>query len=261
MPKLSLLPTGARTYVLLGCLLLLLAALPFKQEIRNFASPFVGWIKGRPTVEQRLMQFGTSARDRLAPFFKNRNLAYPPSQLTLLVLKREQILEIWVQDPRGNPVLIKTYPVKSMSGKLGPKLMEGDNQVPEGIYAIESLNPNSTFHVSLRLNYPNEFDRLQARSEQRNPGGDIMIHGGAVSIGCVAMGDEAAEELFVIAADTGLPNIKVILSPIDFRKQPVLAMPQPPQAAWVGNLYAVIREELSALSLPDHAGVNRAMER
>ncbi len=255
MPKPSLLPTGARTYVLLGCLLVLLAALPFKQEIRNFASPFVGWIKGRPTIEQRLTQFGASARDRLVPFFKSKNLSYPPSQLTLLVLKHEQILEIWVQDPRGMPVLIKTYPVKAMSGKLGPKLMEGDNQVPEGIYAIESLNPNSAFHVSLRLNYPNEFDRLQARSELRNPGGDIMIHGDAVSIGCVAMGDEAAEELFVLAADTGVPNIKVILSPVDFRKQPDLAMPQPSQAIWVGNLYSIIRDELSMLSPPGNRDV------
>jgi murein L,D-transpeptidase YafK len=122
-------------------------------------------------------------------------------------------------------------------------LRKGDGQVPEGIYRIESLNPNSRYHLSLRVSYPNEFDRARAKREQRtNPGGDIMIHGGAASIGCLAMGDEAAEELFVLAALTGIRNITVVLSPVDFRKRDVSSPPAGTEA-----LYAEIRKQLAGL--------------
>ncbi|NJN46820.1 MAG: L,D-transpeptidase family protein [Candidatus Competibacteraceae bacterium] len=92
---------------------------------------------------------------------------------------------------------IKHYPVLAASGTLGPKLCEGDRQVPEGIYRIKSLNPNSAYHLSLELDYPNAFDLRQAERDGRNnPGSAICIHGKAVSVGCLAMGDTAIEELY-----------------------------------------------------------------
>ena len=145
--------------------------------------------------------------------------------------------------------LIRTYPVLAASGRLGPKLKEGDRQVPEGLYRIESLNPNSMFHLSLRVNYPNEFDRRQASRESRtNLGGDIMIHGSNASIGCLAMGDEAAEDLFILAAETGIDKITVLLSPVDFRKR---AMPEVthPLPEWTDVLYEQIKQELSKLKI------------
>jgi murein L,D-transpeptidase YafK len=128
-------------------------------------------------------------------------------------------------------------------------LREGDRQVPEGIYPIESLNPNSSYHLSLRVGYPNAFDRAQAANEGRkNLGGDIMIHGKSVSIGCLAMGDEAAEDLFVLAADTGLQNIKVVLSPMDFRTG--AAVPKTAKLPdWTEGLYNQIRSEMAALPI------------
>jgi murein L,D-transpeptidase YafK len=94
------------------------------------------------------------------------------------------------------------------------------------------------------VNYPNEFDREQARKEKRtNLGGDIMIHGKAVSIGCLAMGDEAAEDLFVLAADTGLKSIKVILAPMDFRKHEKVPGNET-LPSWTAELYEKIRAEL-----------------
>ena len=75
---------------------------------------------------------------------------------------------------------------------------EGDKQVPEGFYRIELLNPNSRYHLSLRVNYPNADDIERAREDRRdllNLGGDIMIHGGAESIGCIAIGNPAIEHL------------------------------------------------------------------
>ncbi|MFN2508264.1 MAG: hypothetical protein ABR589_05780, partial [Chthoniobacterales bacterium] len=89
----------------------------------------------------------------------------------------------------------------------------------EGIYRVEGLNPNSRFHLSLRLDYPNGFDRARALAEGRTKlGGQIMIHGDIVSKGCFAMGDPASEDLFVLAALTGIANVRVILTPVDFRK-------------------------------------------
>ena len=81
--------------------------------------------------------------------------------------------------------MCNSIPVLGMSGKLGPKLGEGDRQVPEGIHRVESLNPNSLYHLALRVGYPNEEDRKHAAQEGRtNLGSDIMIHGKNSSIGC-----------------------------------------------------------------------------
>src|SRR5438094_7344225 len=81
------------------------------------------------------------------------------------------------------------------------------------------LNPNSVAHLSLALDYPNDYDRTRAAEDGRDTlGGDIMIHGGSMSSGCVAIGDEAAEELFVLAADAGWRDAVVVLSPVDFRR-------------------------------------------
>lgn len=142
--------------------------------------------------------------------------------------------------------LIRTFPMLAASGKLGPKLRFGDLQVPEGFYRIDSLNPNSAFHLALHVSYPNEFDRAQAARENRGAlGGQIMIHGSNGSIGCLAMGDEAAEDLFVLAAETGIENIEVILSPVDFR---VRDAPQAaPRPAWIANLYSQIKAALIQL--------------
>src|SRR5690606_4961 len=96
---------------------------------------------------------------------------------------------------------VRALPVLAASGRVGPKLQYGDYQVPEGFYRIEALNPNSRFHLALRVNYPNAFDRAEAAREGRTHlGGDIMIHGSNASVGCLAMGDVVSEDLFVLAA-------------------------------------------------------------
>jgi len=61
--------------------------------------------------------------------------------------------------------MIKSYPFTGFSGGLGPKLREGDGQIPEGVYAIEYLNPNSQFHLSVKLDYPNVFDKAKGRAD------------------------------------------------------------------------------------------------
>ncbi|HEX8835172.1 MAG TPA: L,D-transpeptidase family protein [Abditibacteriaceae bacterium] len=203
-------------------------------------------LRGKATVGDRLAEFGPVARSRWQPHFTKKNVAYPPQKILLLGLKRKKTLQVYAAGAGQELQLIRTLPVLGQSGKMGPKLRFGDLQVPEGFYRIESLNPNSAFHLALRVNYPNEFDRAQAAKEGRAElGGDIMIHGSNASIGCLAMGDEAAEDLFVLAAETGLQNIEVILSPLDFRTSDVPDDNARP--AWVQELYARIESQLKKL--------------
>lgn len=207
-------------------------------------------LQPKKTTEQRLAEYGPAARARLQPHFAIAQLAYPPAKLVLVGLKDERRLELYGAGKEGKLRFLRGYPVLAASGGPGPKLREGDRQVPEGIYPIESLNPNSRFHLSLRVGYPNAFDRQHAATDGRTQlGGDIMIHGNSVSIGCLAMGDEAAEDLFVLAADTGLKNITAILTPVDFRRG--RAVPKDVRLpAWTAGLYSQIQTNLAVLPLP-----------
>ncbi len=202
------------------------------------------------TVEDRLEQYGAAARARLTPHFTNATITYPPSALVFIGLKEEKVLQMYAKSGTNGFSFIRSYPIQAASGVAGPKLREGDKQVPEGIYDIELLNPNSSYHLSMRIGYPNASDRAQAAKEGRTKlGGEIMIHGKAKSVGCLAMGDEAAEELFVLAADTKIENITVILSPVDFRAGKTL-----PENAkltpWAESLYPEIKARLAEFPLP-----------
>ena len=132
--------------------------------------------------------------------------------------------------------------------------------MPEGVYNIAYLNPNSVAHLSLALSYPNEYDRARAEEEGRDDlGGDIMIHGGSGSAGCRAVGDVAAEELFVLAADAGWNNAVVVVSPVDFRRH-LLPPDYRASTDWVNDLYASLRAELMGMPLPPTAR-SRAAQR
>ena len=202
------------------------------------------------TVEDRVAEFGEIVRARLLPRFEAAGVSYPPRQLTFIGIKEERVLDVYAAGADGVFRFVWSYPVLGASGVLGPKLREGDRQVPEGIYRVPELNPNSDFHLSIRLNYPNEFDLARAAAEGRTePGSDIMIHGNSRSRGCLAMGDPAAEDLFVLAALTGIENITVILTPVDFRNggAPELPAGAPP---WTPELYERITRELARYPRP-----------
>ena len=195
------------------------------------------------------------AETRLAPYFAGSGIAYPPAAAALVALKEEGRLELWA-DAGDRWHFIRSYLIRRTSGHLGPKLREGDRQVPEGVYRISALNPNSRYHLSMRLDYPNDFDRARAAEEHRTDlGGDIMIHGNRVSIGCLPIGDVAIEELFALAAHVGAANLRVVVSPRDFRRADLAAATA--QAAdgppWLGALYASIAAALAEFPLPPDA--------
>lgn len=194
------------------------------------------------TVADVVARHGPAAEQRLLPYFRAAGIPYPPRSISLVGLKAEQRLELWASNG-ARRWLVRSYPVLKASGTSGPKLRQGDGQVPEGVYRIAGLNPNSRYHLSLQLDYPNAFDRRQAQREGRTGlGGDIFIHGKAVSIGCLAMGDAAIEELFVLVSRVGKDRVSVLLAPRDFRRAPAVADPALP--AWVNELYAALDREL-----------------
>lgn len=230
-----------RIQILLAVLILAICAVLFSAKLRRPVIATIQVLRGKKTVVDRVEQFGAVVRERLRPKFDRIGVAYPPEKIILVGIKQDDLLEVWVSDP---PKLLKSYPILGASGVLGPKLQEGDMQVPEGLYKIESLNPNSLYHLALRVNYPNPFDKEKGKLDGREDlGCDIMIHGNTGSAGCLAMGDEAAEDLFILAAETGIDNISVILTPVDFRTDELPAhMPEVPD--WTPELYTSIKQEL-----------------
>lgn len=202
------------------------------------------------TLKSRLEEISPGAIARLVNRFHAANAAWPPAEVALIAIKDEKVLELHVRQAGGTWTPIHRYRVMAASGGLGPKLRQGDKQVPEGLYSIAFLNPNSAYHVSLAVNYPNTFDREMAKLEGRQKlGGDIMIHGKNLSAGCLAMGDEAVEEIFVLAAQTGLQNVKLIIAPTDLRHNPLPAAdPQQPQ--WLPRLYTEIRTAMAEYKGP-----------
>ena len=117
------------------------------------------------------------------------------------VFKEENELEVWLGHPDGHYVPFRTYKVCQRSGGLGPKLAEGDRQAPEGFYQVSQrqMNPNSAYHLSFNLGFPNAYDSAHGRT-----GSLLMIHGGCKSVGCYAITDASIQELFALAREAFL---------------------------------------------------------
>ena len=118
--------------------------------------------------------------------------------ILLRVFKEEAILEVWKLDRDGRYALLKSYPICKFSGRLGPKLREGDKQAPEGFYDItaEHLNPWSRNHLAFNIGFPNSYDRSLGRT-----GTNIMVHGGCNSVGCYAMTHKRIEEIYALVRE------------------------------------------------------------
>ena len=190
---------------------------------------------------------GQAAERQLKHRFMRAGVHYPPARIQLITLKQSRRVELWAWQGRQWRH-VHDYPVFAASGHTGPKLKEGDRQVPEGFYQIESLNPNSNFHLSLKLNYPNSFDWINAVAEERpNPGSNIFIHGSAWSAGCLAIGNRAIEELYVLAERVGINSMHVIIAPYDFRKVEMSVAEHQPD--WISELYAYLNARLNQFPL------------
>ncbi len=120
------------------------------------------------------------------------------SPVLIRTFKKEAEFEIWKMKPDGQYTLLRTYPMCRWSGQLGPKVREGDRQVPEGFYKITpgQMNPNSAYYLSFNVGYPNAYDRAWGHG-----GGSIMVHGACSSAGCFSMTDKQIDEIYGVARD------------------------------------------------------------
>jgi murein L,D-transpeptidase YafK len=189
-------------------------ALPMDTSVRKPANrPKKAFVKTQ-LRNDRVFAARYEKRFAIKQLFRDRGIAYPAEQVFLRIFKRERQLEMWVR-PAGQETfsLLKTYEICALSDKLGPKRLQGDMQTPEGFYYIDDFNPRSGYHLSLHIDYPNLSDRLLGGD---NLGGDIFIHGGCKTEGCLAVTDENIKEIYWIAVearDNGQSRIPVHIFP------------------------------------------------
>lgn len=186
--------------------------------------PSVGSSAAPPFVREqlgftRVREARNTAELAIKQLYRERRIRYPAAEVYVRVFKVERTLEVWVRaENRDRFELLKAYRICALAGGVGPKRRAGDQQVPEGFYTIDMFNPSSTYHLSMRINYPNERDQA-ANSRGLNLGGDIFIHGGCRSEGCLAMTDEGINELYWMALTAramGQQQIPVHIFPARF---------------------------------------------
>ena len=132
--------------------------------------------------------------------------SYPNKANMIVVWKSKRKMSLFY-----NRKLIKTYRIRLGFNPIGHKKREGDGKTPEGRYFITHHNPNSAYHKSLGISYPNSKDKADARKRQESPGNNIFIHGGPKNIithffrdwtgGCIAVFDNEIEEIYQLVPD------------------------------------------------------------
>jgi len=131
-------------------------------------------------------------------WFKAKGLTFPSDKIFWRAFKWNKVLELWAySDDSAKYVLLKSLPICETIGDLGPKRKEGDLQIPEGFYIIENFNPNSKYYLSLKVSYPNKSDSILGNVGKL--GGDIYIHGGCETIGCLPMTDDLIESVYLVS--------------------------------------------------------------
>lgn len=135
---------------------------------------------------------------RLVQIMKSKSMSLG-SPILARVFKEENKVEIWKQKTNGRYDLLASYEICKMSGKLGPKFIEGDRQSPEGFYTVRpgQMNPKSSYHLAFNVGYPNAFDRANNRT-----GANIMVHGACSSSGCFSMNDGQMTEIYAVARES-----------------------------------------------------------
>ena len=204
-------------------------------------APKLNWDKA---VDNAIKRYGLPMEPQLKRWFTQAKIDYPPRDIALLAFKKERHIQLWAKDEHSSWHFIHKYSMTAYSGHLGPKLKEHDLQIPEGVYRLTSLNPFSAMHLSMMINYPNSFDRLQAiKDGRRNLGSSIFLHGKSMSVGCLAVGDRAIDQLFLLVHRVGLKHTQVIIAPNDLRhaKAATSTLAQP---RWLPELYRQIASNL-----------------
>ena len=152
--------------------------------------------------------------------------------ILIRIYKEERTLEVWKQDQTGKFALLKSFSICKYSGKLGPKIAQGDYQAPEGFYDItpDQMNPQSSEYLSFNIGFPNAFDRSLGRT-----GSFLMVHGGCKSVGCYAMTDYGMEEIYGLVAEAfqgGQAKIQLQAFPFGMTAENLVRHEQDPNASF-----------------------------
>ncbi len=194
--------TPRRLLLIAACTLAgaLLGGLLLYRFGRPLWQPVLALVSGEATVAQRMREIAARHPD-------------------LPALDIRSVRLIGFKDPGRLDVQLNGRPWRSFawtaqSGGPGPKLRSGDGQIPEGLYRIDAVNPNSAYHLSLRVSYPNDEDRRRsAELGISDLGGDIYIHGKDASIGCIAIGDDAIDQVFYVVNRVDALAVPVLIVP------------------------------------------------
>ncbi|WP_299568074.1 L,D-transpeptidase family protein [uncultured Pedobacter sp.] len=176
------------------------AQISFKQQQLKFERVRTAYDLKWPSLEKDLQKAGFGAG----------------FEMLMNAYKTEGKVEIWLKTAKQDKfTLFKTYDTCAKSGTLGPKVMEGDLQTPEGFYKINVFNPMSLYHLSLGVDYPNAVDKART-GKDRKTGGDIYIHGDCETVGCIPLTDDKIREVYVLAVEArnnGQKEIPVYIFP------------------------------------------------
>ena len=155
------------------------------------------------TIDRR--KFLLAAPALLAACSGREVLSYDGPKITsIMAFKQERKLYLL----NGNRAL-KAYPFQLGFAPVGHKQFEGDGKTPEGTYIIDRRNPESAYHLSVGISYPNPNDRAFAAAHGRSPGGEIFIHGTPRDVvgqpdwtaGCIAVLNHEVEEIYAMVGD------------------------------------------------------------
>ena len=198
------------------CILSLFFSFILNAQTDFSANNFQTYQLSSPRVAKAYAQYNGSLHREFAA----KGFDYNNSEILLRAFKAHNEFEVWVRNKDVDTfALFKEYKICALSGVLGPKRWEGDRQVPEGYYFISDFNPNSEYYLSLLVNYPNYSDKIL--SNKITPGGDIYVHGGCVTVGCLPMTDKVIQEIYTLCLNSrihGQTNIPIQIFPVRFNQ-------------------------------------------
>lgn len=167
-------------------------------------------------MNRRAFGFGAAASFALAGCSRTGSAArrfqfYEGPQVTSVVINKSS-RKLYLLHKEE---VLREYDVDLGFAPQGHKQFEGDGKTPEGTYVIDRRNPNSRYHLSVGISYPNVEDRATAEAAGKKPGGEIFIHGqpnnpkerkraARVSdwtAGCIAVSNDDIEEIYAMVQD------------------------------------------------------------
>ncbi|QFT58215.1 L,D-transpeptidase catalytic domain [Sulfitobacter sp. THAF37] len=165
-------------------------------------------------MKRRTLILGGTALVALGACSSSKFKRYNGPEVTYVVVNKQD-RRMWLLH---HDRVLEEYDIMLGFAPVGHKQIEGDGKTPEGTYVIDRRNPNSRFHLSLGISYPNELDRQRAEELGEKPGGDIFIHGqkdpsrkdkGDWTWGCIAVRNKDIENIYAMVRD-GTP---ILLNP------------------------------------------------